>query len=82
MPKAKPAERSCLRVFTLTADLEGPLAQALALARALDLMGLGLRNIDNDVSAAIVTVAEALTGELKTAKNLWRQVMAEIKRHA
>jgi hypothetical protein len=57
------------------ADLEEPLDRALALARAVELMGYGLRNLDDDLVAAVVTVAEALTAELATAKSVWRQLM-------
>lgn len=56
-------------------DLEEPLARALALARAVELMGYGLRNIDDELVSAFVIVAEALTAELATAKTTWRQLM-------
>jgi hypothetical protein len=57
------------------ADLEEPLARALALARAVELMGYGLHNLDDDLVAAFVTVAESLVAELTTAKTTWRQLM-------
>ena len=38
-------------------------------------MGYGLRNIDDELVSAFVTVAEALTAELATAKTTWRQLM-------
>ena len=57
------------------ADLEEPLARALALARAVELMGYGLRNTDDELVSAFVTVAETLTAELTAAKTVWRQLM-------
>jgi hypothetical protein len=62
------------------AALEEPLDRALALGRALELMGSGLCNIDDGLTAAVVTVAEALVCELTTAKDLWRQIAADTGR--
>ena len=74
MPKAdpSPAEELCRRIFSFACDLEEPLDQTLAFARALDLMGFGLRSIHNDHGPAFLTIAEALTDWLKTARKTWR----------
>lgn len=71
----KVAEAQCSLIFALTGDMEEPLAQALALADALDLMGFGLRHVSDDHGAALIAIAEALSHELKTAQNTWRKIM-------
>lgn len=65
-------------------DLEDPLDRSIALARAVELMGFGLGSFDDSLTAAVVTVAEALIAELTTAKTLWRQIAAtkQGNRHA
>lgn len=80
MPKPDPVEELRHRVFTLGCELEEPLDQALALARVLDLMGFGLRAIHNDHGPALLAIAEALTSQLSTAKETWRQIMATSSR--
>jgi len=79
LPKTDPALR---RVFKLACDLEEPLDQALAFASALDLMGYGLNGIGDDHGPALLAIAEALTGQLTTAKMSWRQIMAASRRRA
>ena len=64
------------RLFVLAGEMEEPLAQARALADALDLMGLGLRHVSDDHGAALLAIAEVLSRELKTAQTLWRKVLA------
>jgi hypothetical protein len=62
------------------ADLEEPLARALAFARAIELMGFGLSNLDDDLTAAFVTTAEHLIDELKAAKKICRRNAAVDRR--
>ena len=68
------------RVFRLTCDLEEPLDQALAFTNALNLMGYGLNSIGDDHGPALLAVAEAMTGQLTTAKKTWRQIVAASRR--
>jgi hypothetical protein len=56
--------------------MEEPLDQALAFARALDLMGFGLNSIADDHGPALLAIAEVLTGQLTTAKKKWREIVA------
>lgn len=75
---AKPASPSAVRpdrVFSLASELEDPLNQALAIARAIQLMGFGLHNVDDDLASAFVTIAEAQTARLAEAKIVWREIM-------
>ncbi len=69
-------ERFRRRIFSLACDMEEPLDQALAFARALDVMGFGLNSIADDHGPSFVTIAEALTDRLNAAKKTWRQIVA------
>jgi len=64
------------RIFSLACDMEKPLDQALAFASALDLIGFGLRTIADDHAPALLAVAEAMTAQITTTKETWRQLMA------
>ncbi len=64
------------RIFALACEMEKPLAQSLAFAGALDLMGFGLRNISDDHSPAFLAITEAMTDELKSAKITWQKILA------
>lgn len=74
--KFKAAEDLRRRIFSLACEMEEPLAQALAFAGALDLMGFGLRNIADDHGVSLLAIVEALTDELKAAKMVWQKLLA------
>lgn len=80
VPKTDPVEELRRRVFKLGCDLEEPLDLALAFTRALDLMGYGLNGIGDDHGSSLLAVAEALTGQITTAKKTWRRLLAASRR--
>ena len=52
----------------LVAELEDALGAARAFAMALELMGLGLRELGDDYAPALVSVSEAVLKHLDTAR--------------
>ncbi|MGD0866948.1 MAG: hypothetical protein ABSA49_15475 [Rhizomicrobium sp.] len=71
-PKAD-AERKA--IFLLACEMEEPLDSALAFAQALDLMGMGLRNIRDDHGLPLLAVAGTITEQLRAAKTAWRKII-------
>jgi hypothetical protein len=66
------------KVAELVCEIQDALGSALSFGRALELMGLGLRSLDDtDYSRAFVTVAETIMRHLDEAKTLCAEVLAE-----
>lgn len=66
------------KTVELVCEIQDALGSALAFGRALELMGLGLRSLDDtDHSNAFVTVAETIMRHLDEAKALCRSILAE-----
>jgi hypothetical protein len=83
VPKTDPAEDLRHRVFMLACNMEEPLDQALAFARALDLMSFGLNSIADDHGPALLAIAEAMTGQLTAARTaVWNSARREFVKPA
>jgi hypothetical protein len=78
MPKRKPPNRkaapSADDLATLVAEIDDALGSARAFAMALELMGLGMRTLEDDYSGALVTVTEAVLRHLDSARGACAQI--------
>jgi hypothetical protein len=72
--RAQAASREAVR--DLLFEMEEPLDAAADLARALDLMGLGLNAVHHDdAGEPVLAVANALSDRIADAKQIWRKIM-------
>ncbi len=72
MPKRQRPNRTLKphqeKIAALVAEIDDALGSARAFAMALELMGLGMRALEDDYSGALVTVTEAVLRHLDSAK--------------
>ena len=67
----------CRSVFNLVDQMETPLNRTEDLIRALEYVGYGLSSLEEDGAPAVFAVAQALSENLETAKNLWKLLFDE-----
>ena len=67
------------RIALLMAEIEDALGAAKTFGRSLELMGLGLRAIEDDYSGALVAVTVAVLGHLDNAKAICVAAVAELR---
>jgi len=73
------AELKTERIAALVADIEDALGSARAFGRALELMGLGMRALEDDYSGALITVTESVLRHLDSAKTACAQILVEVE---
>jgi hypothetical protein len=74
--KLKPHQE---KIAVLVAEIDDALGAARAFAMALELMGLGMRTLEDDYSGAIVTVTEAVLRHLDSAKVACTNILVEVE---
>jgi hypothetical protein len=83
MPKrAKPNRRAKTRpdnIAALVAEIDDALGSAKAFGRALELMGWGMRALEDDYSGALVTVTEAVLRHIESAKAACARIITEVE---
>jgi len=81
MPKqSKRSKKSNQRpdnIAALVAEIDDALGSAKAFGRALELMGLGMRALEDDYSSALITVTEAVLRHLESAKAACAKIIVE-----
>jgi hypothetical protein len=76
--KAPPRSDNVDRIALLVAEIEDALGAAEAFGQALELMGLGLRNLEGDYSGALVAVTATVLGHIDGAKQACSGILAEL----
>lgn len=66
------------KIASLVAEIEDALGSARALGRALELMALGMRALEDDYSGALITVTESVLRHLDGARASCGEILAEI----
>ena len=74
--KLKPHQE---KIAALVADIDDALGSARAFAMALELMGLGMRTLEDDYSGALVTVTESVLKHLDSAKAACANILVEVE---
>lgn len=64
------------RVVACAVAMEEPLSRAISYGYALELIGFGLKRIDDDHGQAVLAIAETMAAELVAVQKSWRQIMA------
>ena len=81
-PRSKPpnqlAELKTEKIAALVAEIDDALGSARAFAMALELMGLGMRTLEDDYSGALVTVTESVLKHLDSAKAACTNILVEV----
>jgi hypothetical protein len=75
----QPAELKTEKIAALVADIDDALGSARAFAMALELMGLGMRALEDDYSSALVTVTESVLKHLDSAKAACASILVEVE---
>jgi hypothetical protein len=73
-PKPQPE-----KIATLVSEIEDALGSAKAFGRALELMGLGMRALEDDYSGALITVTSSVLKHLESAKAACTEILAEVR---
>jgi hypothetical protein len=55
--------------------MEEPLSRAISYGGALELIGFGLKQIDENHGQAVLAIAEVMAAELVAVQKSWRQIM-------
>jgi len=63
-------------VLACAVAMEEPLSRAISYGGALELIGFGLKRIDDNHGQAVLAIAEAMVEELVAVEKSWRQIMA------
>ena len=80
MPKHRTANHKAALpaedIAALVAEIEDALGSAKAFAMALELMGLGMRALEDDYSSALITVTESVLRHLASAREACTRILA------
>jgi hypothetical protein len=76
--KASPPRVHADRIALLVAEIEDALGAAKAFGRALQLMGLGLKSLEEDYAGALVAVTASVLGQIDGAKRACSGILAEL----
>lgn len=66
-------------IASLVTEIEDTLGSARAFGRALELMGLGMRALEDDYSGALVTVTETVLRHIDGARALCTKILSRIE---
>jgi hypothetical protein len=64
-------------IAAFVAEIDDALGSAKAFGRALELMGLGMRALEDDYSGALITVTESVLRHLESAKTACARIIVE-----
>jgi len=79
MPKCQRPNRKPKPHQEKIAALDDALGSARAFAMALELMGLGMRTLEDDCGGALVTVTESVLKHLGSAKAACANILVEVE---
>ena len=78
---AKPSQPNHFpeNIASLTCEIEDAIGSAQAFGKALELMSLGLRELKDDHSTALMTVTEEVLRHLNAARRTCRLILNEVR---